>query len=264
LSLLGRYCNLGNPEQVVSFIAKHDVSSGTKESLCYAYRKYCKFHNIDADIPFYKADSKPVRIPTNEKLEVLISNPSRTLGTKLLLSKETGLRPIEVQLLKVKDVDLEQRLVYPKTAKHGSSRTLKISNRLQSMIQEHVIRNKLRPEEQLFKGNATQYSKNFRHMRNYLANKLHEPSLATITLYSFRHHFACATYHRTKDLLFTKQQLGHRRIETTMVYCRLIDLNDDDWTSKTATSTVEAQKLIECGFEYVTTFNNIMLFRKRK
>jgi hypothetical protein len=50
-----------------------------------------------------------------------------------------------------------------------------------------------------------------------------------------------------------------------MVYTHLIKLdNEDKYYSKTAKNIEEATKLIENGFEYVTTFNEIMIFRKRK
>ncbi|MBS7618482.1 hypothetical protein KEJ25_07785 [Candidatus Bathyarchaeota archaeon] len=56
--------------------------------------------------------------------------------------------------------------------------------------------------------------------------------------------------------------LGHRKIENTMVYItvenNLFQTSSDEFRFKTA-STIE-----EAGFEYVTTFNNTMLFRKRK
>jgi hypothetical protein len=62
-----------------------------------------------------------------------------------------------------------------------------------------------------------------------------------------------------------KQQLGHKKIETTMLYTQLVNFPEDkEFVSATARTIQEAQKLIESGFEYVTTFDGIMLFRKRK
>ena len=74
------------------------------------------------------------------------------------------------------------------------------------------------------------------------------------------------TYHKTKDILFTKQQMGHRRIETTLIYTQLLQFEkDDNYTCKVAQDEKQATELIESGFEYVTTTpNNLMLFRKRK
>jgi hypothetical protein len=75
-------------------------------------------------------------------------------------------------------------------------------------------------------------------------------------------------YHRTKDIIHVKEILGHKSIENTMVYINiekaLFQYKNDEFYCKTASTVEEATKLIEVGFEYVTTFNNVMLFRKRK
>jgi hypothetical protein len=72
-------------------------------------------------------------------------------------------------------------------------------------------------------------------------------------------------YHKTRDILYVKQQLGHRCIENTMVYTQLMTFESDEYNTATASTTKEAESLIQAGFEYVvTTTENIMLFRKRK
>jgi hypothetical protein len=42
----------------------------------------------------------------------------------------------------------------------------------------------------------------------------------------------------------------------------LINFESDEYTSAVAKDINEAQKLAESGFEYVVTFDNLMLFRK--
>jgi integrase len=195
---------------------------------------------------------------------MLIANSGKSMSIKLQLSLETGLRPVELMHLKVKDIDLTQRLVYPTTAKHGSSRTLKISQQLATKIQEHIITDKLNLNDQLFKGNPTKYGKHYRETRNYLAKKLNDPTIKTIRLYDFRHYFATMLYHKTKDILYVKQQMGHKRIDTTLIYTQLLNLNEDEWTCKTATNIKEDQELLEAGFEYITERDGLKLYRKRK
>jgi integrase len=195
---------------------------------------------------------------------MIIAKAGKTMATKLQLSLETGLRPIELQNLKVKDIDTSQRLIYPTTAKNGNPRTLKISNTLTTLLQEHIIRNKLNQNDTLFKGNPVKYGKEYRETRNALAKKLKDPSIQTIRLYDFRHFFATNLYHKTKDILYVKQQMGHKRIETTLIYTQLLNLNDDEWTSRTASNIKEDQELIDTGFEYITERDGIKIYRKRK
>jgi len=266
LNVLNRNCNLDNPEEVKAFIANHKVSNSTKECYSYAYRKYCKHYEIKAKIPFYQADPKPIKLPTQEKINIIISNASKTLSTKLTLSKETGLRPIEMhKLLKVKDIDLEQKLIYPTTAKHGAPRPpLKISTQLATMLQEHITKNNLNQNDQLFKGTAKQYGKNYRHLRNRLAKKLHDPTIKNIRLYDIRHYFCTKKLYDTQNPYVVMRLMGHKRLETTQNYMHLLNLEETEWECKGATNKQEATQLIEAGFEYVTEIDGTKLFRKRK
>jgi integrase len=264
LATLSKHTDLNNPEQVKQYIAQLNTSTSYKRNLCIAYNKYCQYYNLHWEMPHYKQQSKMIKIPTKEKLEMLTANAHKPTSTKLMISLECGLRPIEVCNLKVKDIDLEQRIIYPTTAKHGTARALKISNSLQKVLQEHIIRKNLNLNDKLFKGTAQNYGKYYRHTRNSLARKLQDPAIQTIRLYDFRHYFATMLYNKTRDLLYTKQQMGHSQIKTTLIYTQLLNLNDDEWICKTATTLEQATQLIENGFEYITDMDNIKLFRMRK
>jgi len=264
LTHLSKHADLNNPPQVCEYINNLQRSNSYKYRLAQIYAKFLKYQNIQFKTPAYPKQAKMIKIPTHEKLEMIISKAGKTMSAKLQLSLETGLRPIELCNLKVKDIDTSQRLVYPTTAKKGNPRTLKISNTLATLLQEHIIRNKLNQNDQLFKGTPVRYGKEYRETRNALAKKLNDQTLRTIRLYDFRHYFATNLYHKTKDILYVKQQMGHKRIETTLIYTQLLNLNDDEWTCKTATTLEQATQLIESGFEYITEMDNIKLFRKRK
>jgi integrase len=266
LRCISQHTNLNEPEQVKQFIASKNVSDGYKKSLCIAYNKYCQYYQIAWNMPLYKPEAKAIRIPTTQKLEMLIAYARRTMSIKLSISMETGLRPIELHNLKVKDLDLEQKLIYPTTAKHGSARRLKISNNLCASLQNYVNTNKPNPDDKLFKDTAENYGKYYRQMRNNLAKKLNDPTFKTIRLYDFRHYFATTLYAKTRDILHVKQQMGHRKIETTLIYTQLLNLNDEEWTCKVAVNVKDATDLIEAGFEYVTGeySDGGKMFRKRK
>jgi hypothetical protein len=62
-----------------------------------------------------------------------------------------------------------------------------------------------------------------------------------------------------------KKILGHRSINSTLIYTHLIDFQTDDYITKVAKTADEACHLLEAGFEYIcTTPDALMLFRKRK
>jgi len=264
LSFLAKHCNLNEPESIRTFVANYNTSSGYKRNLCIAYNKYVKFYGLSWNMPLYKAPEKMPKIPSTEKIEMLISSSSKKLALKLKLSMETGLRPIELMNLRVEDIDFDNRTVHPSTAKGGSSRMLKITQGTTDMLKVHIVKHNLGSTDRLFKGSSNDYSKHFRAMRNKLSIKLQDPSVRQIRLYDLRHYFATMTYHKTRDILFTKAQMGHRKIETTLLYTQLLNLNEAEFTSAVAKNTDEVCKLIEQGFEFVCDMDWIKLFRKRK
>ena len=265
LFYLSKHADLNQPEQIKQYIANLQAGNGYKHNLCLAYDKYCDYYQIQWESPIYKRQSRAIRIPSKAQIEMLTASAGKILSIKLSISKETGLRLVELCNLKVKDIDIEQRILYPTTAKNGAPRRLKISNSLQATVENHINTNNLKPEDKLFNGTAEYYGQTYRMHRNKLAKKLNKPELKTIRLYDFRHYFATTLYAKTRDILLVKQQLGHKKIETTLIYTQLLNLNDDEWTCKATTNTNEATQLIENGFEYVaTTPDALMLFRKRK
>lgn len=58
--------------------------------------------------------------------------------------------------------------------------------------------------------------------------------------------------------------LGHRNINNTLIYTRLLDFKEDDYIARIAHSEQEVCQLIESGFEYVCDFQGNKIFRKRK
>ena len=72
-------------------------------------------------------------------------------------------------------------------------------------------------------------------------------------------------YHKSKDILRVKAKLGHKSINSTMIYTHLIDFEVEEYTSRIAKNIEEAQKLVDVGFEFVCDYSEEgKLFRKRK
>ncbi|MBN1357474.1 site-specific integrase [Candidatus Bathyarchaeota archaeon] len=138
------------------------------------------------------------------------------------------------------------------------------------MLQNYILKNDLNENDKLFKGNADDYGKNYRAMRNSLAKKLSDPTIKQIRLYDFRHYFATNLYRKTRDILFVKQQMGLKKIETTLIYVQLANITEEDeWICKGVITKEEAMQLIEASYECVTktdgtTIKGIQLFKKRK
>jgi integrase len=268
LKTLANNADINNPETVNTYLRNLQRSNTYKKNICKTYAKYCKIFNIQWNRPKYESDTKMIKIPTKERIEMLIASAGKQLALKLRIIMEVGVRPIELLSLKVKDVDLEQRLLYPTTAKHGARRTIKFSNQLEALLRQHIIENKLNLTDKMFNGKPHTLGSNFREMRDNLAKKLNDPTLRNIRLYDLRHYFATMLYNKTKDIILVKTLMGHKDWNTTQKYVHLLKIlemiKEDEWVCKTATNVEEAKQLIEHGFEYITDMDELKLFRKRK
>jgi len=231
-----------------------------------AYEHYAKLYGLTWVKPKYHETAKMPKIPLEAKIDCIIANSPLKLGTAISISRDTGLRPVELMKTTLRNYDLQNGAVYPETAKKGSPRVLKFKNSTLNMLNKYLASRSISLNDTIF-GTWTSetYGKWFRHYRNKTAEKLQDPSIKTIRLHDLRHYFATMTYHKTRDILFTKQQMGHRKIETTLIYTQLLQFDkDDNYTCKIAQNIEQATDLIENGFEYVTEMDGMKLFRKRK
>jgi integrase len=126
LKVLAKHCNLNNPETVRGFIADFKRKDGYKRRLVYSYNKYVQFHKLQWNKPIYWQTQRLPKIPLEQDINAIITNASKKLATAISISKDTGLRPIELTSLTLRNLDLNKGIIYPETAKHGTPRVLKI------------------------------------------------------------------------------------------------------------------------------------------
>jgi integrase/recombinase XerD len=258
-----KYADLRDPESVKEFIAKAEILELSKKTYVVAYSIFLKFIGGRWEAPRYRAAERLPFIPTEEELDQLIAGAGRRMAAILQFLKETGARIGEVLNVKWTDIDFERQIVSITPEKGGKPRMLPISDKLIGMLNGIPRKN-----ERVFLKNIFSVEIIFNRLRRRMAKKLNNPRLLKITLHTFRHWKATMEYHKTKDIIHVKEVLGHKSIESTMVYINieksLFHCKSDEFYCKTASTVEEAAKLIEAGFEYVTTFNGIILFRKRK
>ncbi len=108
----------------------------------------------------------------------------------------------------------------------------------------------------------------FYRLRKRIAHKLANPRLLEIGLHTFRHWKATMLYHETHDPLYVKEFLGHKNLDTTLLYIQLekalFKQESDEFTVKATKNPEEIQSLLEVGFEFVCNNDGLMFFRKRK
>ena len=129
-----------------------NVKNATKNKYITVYLHYLDHYEIEPNFPIkhLKETDQAIRIPTTEELNILINSARYPLSLKLGISKETGMRPTEVMKLRTKDFDQARKTLRPETAKYGLSRILKNSTELTNLINNHITKKELNPDNYLF------------------------------------------------------------------------------------------------------------------
>jgi integrase/predicted RNA-binding Zn-ribbon protein involved in translation (DUF1610 family) len=260
--LLKHGADLLNPESVKETIARENVCINTKSNYVACYDGFAKWLKIQWQPPHYKLERRLPWLPIEGELDQLIAGCKKRTTVFLQTPEETMARCGEVWQLKW--TDLNGNILTINNPEKGSNpRQFKISDKLVSML------NSLPKRDLRIFGPTTSidnFRTNFVRRRKRLAKTLENPRLNKITFHTFRHWGATMLFAKTKNILYVKQQLGHRYIENTMVYTQLINFESDEYHVAYAKTLEEEGKLIESGFEYVRYAEGdaVAIYRKRK
>ena len=257
---LAKQCNLSDPESVREYLANHRASAGRKENIVGVYSLFSKQQGIAFSKPRYTREDSLPFVPLQQEMEAILQAATNLRHSTLLrLLYETGMRIGEGHAVTFKSFDFERRTVRVVPEKGSRARELKISPKLCALVMQFYAKypDGMLPDQQSAR-------KHLGRVRRSLAKISCNPRFLNVHLHTFRHFRAIYEYHRTKDLLYVQQILGHRSISNTVRYARFVDWETDEYIAKAAKNLEEASKLIESGFDYVTEMDSVKLFRKRK
>jgi integrase len=257
--------NLFEQESVKDAMARQKWSNNRKRIAINAYTLFLKINGLHWEKPKCKVTRKIPFIPTEQELDALIAGCGRKTATFLQLLKETAMRAGEAKRLLWTDIDFEKRLITLNLPeKGGNPRIWKVSPKLTAML------NAL-PKQSLKvfgDGPINSLKTTFLKARKRLAAKLQNPRLLKISFHTFRHWKATMIYHKTKDPMYVKEFLGHKKLDTTLLYIQieqaLYSETNDDFIVKVARTPQQIKALLEVGFEYVCQKEDLLFFRKRK
>jgi integrase len=267
LRRLNKLCNLTDPVEVEQTIYKQNVKNTTKNKFFSAYQCLCNANSINYKKPKrLHVEEFVIHVPTEDKIDKIIACCGWVYSTVYTLSKY-GLRPDEISKLTLRDIDLEHAKLTVPTSKLGASRTLQLKPQVVDLLREYIIRRKISNIGMRLFATSRKIKDVWRYYRARAFAKFKDVELLKIRLYDLRHWFGTTTYVKTRDVFYVKCALGHRRLDNTLIYIHLAkSLIDypEDFTCLTAKTVEEAAKLIEQGFDYVTDFDGVKLFKKRK
>jgi integrase len=266
IKFLSKNVNLDNTVETENFILKLNNASKYKLTLLSTYMWYCKANSIAWQCPRIKARSAPIIVPTEQRIDMIISSARQKWTTVFSISKH-GLRPDEISKITLRDVDLERGMLSVRTSKLGAERTIKLKEAALLNLKTYVNRKQnIELNSKLFP-NANRMRLMWNNCRKRAYLNFRDAELLKIRLYDLRHWFATTEYLKKGDIFHVQYLLGHRDIKSTIVYMHIAQAqlnNSDEYVSKVARTIEEAQKLIEQAFEYVTEMDSVKLFRKRK
>jgi len=182
----------------------------------------------------------------------------------LQLLKETAIRIGEACKIKWIHLDLRQQTIRVKAEKNSKPRIFHASDKLLNML--NMLERK---SEYIFNSKPRVLVTYFGELRKRLAHRLSNPRLKEIHFHTLRHWKATQLYHQTKDILYVKEFLGHKKLDSTLIYINIekalfYEGTAEDFHVKIAHTPEEIKGLLEVGFEYVCKKDEMVFFRKRK
>jgi integrase len=270
-ALLTNNANLLDPESVKEILAKEALAKqptwgpNRRRNIITAYTLFLKINGLQWEKPKCKVTRKFPFIPTEQEIDGLIAGSGKKNAAFSQLLKETAMRPGEAKRLQWINIDSERNIITLNDPEKGSNpRMWKVSQKLISMINGLP-----KTSEQIFLGSLKSMKTTFIKTRKRLAANLQNPRLHKITFYTFRHWKATTLYHKTKDIQYVQQFLGHKDIRNTMIYINIehtifgTDANDE-FSVRVTEKPEEIKSLLEVGYDYVCQKENLVFLRKRK
>lgn len=159
------------------------------------------------------------------EIDQLIAGYGKKIGTFLQVLKDTGARSGEVGKLLWTDIDEKSYTIRINNPMKGSlPRVIKATPKTNAMINALPKTNDF-----IFNINPDTHRRNFYKQRRIVAATLQNPRLKQIHLHTLRHWKATMEYHRTKNIKYVQQILGHMKLENTDMYTQLINFENDEW-----------------------------------
>jgi len=264
---------LEDPEVVARHISERDWSESYKHNIVNAYNHFVEYYGMSWERPYYKRIDRIRPVPRESQINKVIAYARAKYALCFSVLRDTGMsdfgifrsgmKPVELTWLRIKDIDLETGLLYPATAKLGAGRVLKLRKSTLAMLKHYIQKEGLNAADQLC-SKVELLTLNWCRLRNSVAEKLGEPEIKQIRLYDLRHWRATIEYQRTKDIVHVQRFLGHRRITHTLRYIHLCDLDAQQYVVKVATNVEQSTEYLEAGFQFVAVIEDKYVFRKRK
>jgi integrase len=231
--------NLLDPESVKQTIGQLKVKNGSKIQYVYAYDNFAKMRKIQWERPRYTQEEIIPFIPLEKELDQLIaSSRSKRMATYLQTLKETFADPSEA--LRIRRIDVSGNIItinFPVKGHYPGA--IQVSNKLIAMLNSLPV-----DSERFFPSSYGVVATGYRATRKRCAAVHQNPRLLSIELRTFRHWGGSMLAHYLNgNVLKVQKLLRHKRVESTMKYIQMLNLESDEFEVTSATTIDEIKNL---------------------
>jgi len=221
LILFSRFLNGRKPskelaqEFIMSLMNKHRKATITRHG--YALRRYLEWLGLDNKLLLPTPERQLPDYLTEEELDKLLKKTRTPLETALIsVLVDTGLRIDELLKLTLEDIDWKEGFIFAHREKTGMHGWIPIGEKALSALQEYIAWKKIKGKKsKIF---PYKYRDIWRWLKELgelsgLGDRLHPHIL--------RHTAAALRRLRGQSLEDLKELLGHKNIQTTLIYASL-------------------------------------------
>ncbi|MDT7833278.1 tyrosine-type recombinase/integrase [Flavobacteriaceae bacterium S356] len=210
----------------VNSIKKKNYSVSSQKQLIGALKLFYKEifkRSIDFSIiyPTRKSEHLPSILSKKEMYDIITSTENCKHKTIIATIYGLGLRISELINLCIVDIDSDRMLVTIKNSKGKKDRVIMLPNNLLLLLRKYFI--KYRPKVFLFEGvGYKKYSDS--SIRKILKKAVVNCEIRKhVTVHTLRHSFATHLLENGTDIRIIQKLLGHKNINTTLVYVKVAD-----------------------------------------
>ena len=169
-----------------------------------------------------RQNALPIVLSKQEMFSMLMHAPLLKHKILLGLLYGCGLRNFEVRNVRLRDLDFDRHQLHVPQGKGKKPRYLPLSHHLIRGLKAYIDAEQ--PREWLFSGNNAQYSQ--RGVQWAVREAAKRAGInKQVTSHTLRHTFATHLLEDGLDIMSIKALMGHARIETTMIYLHVAQID---------------------------------------
>jgi len=220
-----------DPDEINAYLHQLKDGKGYSDTYfkhaVYGLRFFFRIHDLEdrlIQLPSLKKSRTLPVVFSQEELRRLFKAPQR-LKQRVLFSLiySAGLRVSEVCKLKISDIDFDRKQIHVRESKNNKSRYVVLGDLIAKGLKQYL--NGVKPKGYLF--NGREKGKPISHgavQQSFRLAVTKANIQKEVCVHTLRHSFATHLLEQGVDIVTIKDQLGHSRIETTMMYLHVAQI----------------------------------------